>query len=263
MKKIALVIAVVLVLIGSVVGGVVAANGATPTLTLTGGSSAPSRVTISGKMWTPAVQVDLYMDMPLDEAHRVAFAMPDSRGSFLTSFALGPTNIGVHKIIGQQNGGTPVEVEKTFSVTRTQQLDDRVQATSGSTQGGDEPIFEYGQIRHVSLTLNAVEGYVNSSFGEEDSPDGGDITTGGCNHRYSKVTVLIDTELGEATLDCFGDSWLGWLGHEGLHTYQFDTPEWRIIVEQGCEHKGAVTCAWAVVTTNPGTSGIIFPDLPE
>ena len=264
MRKLALAIVLVLVLVGSVVGGVVAANGASPTLSVSGGSSAPSRVSISGKSWTPAVQVNLYMDTTADEAHHVAFATPDSRGSFLASFALGPAELGPHEIIGVQNG---TEVHAAFTITNTQQLDDRTMAVlqniedididiSGEvdkieakldnmvqTEAGcllleckgseEEEEFEYDQIRHVSLTLNVECG------------DDGD---------WVKVEIM--TPLGWATLDCFGDGLLGigWIGQNGLHIYQFDTFHWRIILHVGESSKtaGILDCSWAVTTIQEG-----------
>jgi hypothetical protein len=122
-RKLALAIVLVLVMIGGAVGGLAAVNGApaSPTLNASG-NSAPGPVIISGQGWTPGVQVNLYMDVRNDSAHYVAVATPNSKGKFSTTFTVGPTTLGNHEIIGIQNS---TEVDAWFTLTSTQQVDNR------------------------------------------------------------------------------------------------------------------------------------------
>jgi hypothetical protein len=122
-RKLALAIVLVLVLVGGALGGmaVATATNGSPTLSAVG-NSAPGLVSITGLHWTPGVPVNLYMDY-IDVAHHVAVATPNSVGRFVQSFVVGPTTLGGHTIFGVQNGGAPVPA--LFTITSTQQLDDR------------------------------------------------------------------------------------------------------------------------------------------
>ena len=81
MRKLALAIVLVLVLVGSTVGGLAVATSspAVPTLNVYG-NSAPGMVSIKGDGWTPGVPVDLWLDTQ-DDVHHVAVATPSSKGN--------------------------------------------------------------------------------------------------------------------------------------------------------------------------------------
>ena len=237
MKKLALAIALVLVLIGSVLGGMVAANGATPTLTLTGGSSAPSRVTISGKSWTPAVQVDLYMDTTADDAHYVAFATPDARGSFLASFALGPAILGLHEIIGIQNG---TEVHVRFTITNTQQVDDRVGDVLDSID------TEVGNIEgKLDQGVAIIESYTGSVIMEPDEGQGWNFY----EIRHVSLTIFVFGTIngGSASVQVrfpyMGTQIFTTITSDGMTTYEFDTSYLRIM-GAGAPFR----CSWNMTT---------------
>ncbi len=283
MRKTALAIVLILVLVGSVVGGVAVAGGASdPTLLVNGGSSAPSRVSISGKNWAPGVPVDLYMDTTdVDEAHHVAVATPDSRGSFLVSFAMGPTTLGDHKIIGVQNS---TQVEASFRVTNTQQLDDRtwdvlqdINEEVGNIEGKlDDPAFGLAEIKSevsdieadVDLLKVAVNhvAIVNSDSDYRHWTSGEDVilirypqirhvsltlwVNGGNDGDLVMVDVYFPSAGTWVTLDRIGGGPVAWAlpGANGVHTYEFDTDAWDIGSHVG---DSPLNCAWNVTTTHP------------
>jgi hypothetical protein len=111
---------------------------ATPTLKANG-SSAPGTIFVSGSYWALGAPVDLYMDpvgaepYSSDVAHHVAIVWPSgSKGNFSTSFVVGPTELGEHKIIAVQGANPPVTLftngwvtaTASFWIKSTQPLDD-------------------------------------------------------------------------------------------------------------------------------------------
>jgi N-acetylneuraminic acid mutarotase len=154
-RKLALAIVLVLVLVGGSVGGWAVANvgAATPSLTAYG-STAPGFVCIRGSDWTRGVPVDLWMDMK-DDAHHVAVATPSSRGIFQTCFMVGPTTLGGHTIIGKQ--GTNPDVVTPFKITSTQQVDDRITDAWQSIEDKlDDPATGLGEIKAEVNTILSI-----------------------------------------------------------------------------------------------------------
>jgi len=132
MRKAALIIGLIIVLITSVLGGSLSvyAN-VSQTLTATNGT-APGSVQVSGTGWTKGVGVKIYMDTE-DDAHFMTIAVPSiqstskTKGLSVTQFSVtlsvGPTSLGTHKIIAVQDATT---LEAFFTLTSVQQVDDRI-----------------------------------------------------------------------------------------------------------------------------------------
>lgn len=273
MRKLALAIALVLILVGGAVGGMAVATsaGTGPTLGVNG-DSAPGFVVITGKNWTPAVQVELYMDY-IDVAHHVAVATPNSAGKFVRIFVVGPTTLGGHTIFGFQNLGAPVPA--LFTLTSTQQPDDRsfdvLNAIKGDVESNTYGLAEIkDEVSDIEACVDEIEDAVldmavfSSASGYRHWISTGEetITTSYAEIRHVSLTFGVD--LGNdgdwvkvefcfsspepdvwGTLDTIGGTGL-WGGNaNGVYTYEFDTDAWRIVGHVGSPN---LNCAWTVTT---------------
>ncbi|MCX5991627.1 MAG: hypothetical protein NTZ04_04795 [Chloroflexi bacterium] len=233
MRKLSLAIVLILMLVGSAVGGMAVATSAPAGPTLkANGSSAPGTIFVSGSYWALGAQVDIWMDVQ-DAAHYVVVVSPSgSKGNFSTSFVVGPTALGEHWIIAVQAGDPEKTVKASFFIKSTQPLDDRTAGIMEEivkdpeiglamfdsaygrecwTQSGTYGIeTTYDGIRHVSLTICVAElsGLLNRDSVKVEI------------HLYSPVTAQPAIPSGWCELDTIYSN--------GMKVYEFDSDGWRI-----------------------------------
>jgi hypothetical protein len=119
MKKIALIVVLIAVLVAAGLG-TMAAVAQTPALSVKVDSTL-TFLRATGSKWTPAQLVSLYWDVE-DNAHLVAIAQPYKNGAIAATVPLDGTTPGYHEIIGVQGGTT---VAKQFWLPAAEPLDDR------------------------------------------------------------------------------------------------------------------------------------------
>jgi hypothetical protein len=248
MRKAALIIGMVIVLVGSVMGGMALhTNAATPTLKVTSFNGvAPGTMTVAGQNWPLGIAVSLYVDAA-DVEHELARVTPNANGSFIKSFPLGSIDLGDHFALAFQLPATGTAAP--FTVTARQLIDEMtsnmlsdmvVNSTYGLQEiksevskapafdtdhgsitvdmGSDFKQFSYETITHVSLTI--------AGTGIQGTP--GDKIL---------VTVRVGTNLALNTLAEIIDN--------NVHTYQFDTKYFQIYVWDGDGYSNA---AWDITT---------------
>ena len=253
MRKLALAIVLVLVLVGGAVGGLAVATSANggPTLKANG-SSAPGTVFVSGSYWTPGVPVSLFMDKT-DEAHYVAVATPNSVGRFVTSFVVGPTILGGHTIIGIQ-GAT--EIHAPFTLTSTSQVDDRtVNTLNGIGTVVDKTEGEVSDIHNVVAHVTIFD---SESEYHEYTSDGSVVFHFGqtCHVSLTTATDLDGNDSVDVSVQ-LGDPNAYWLlgrivapSNQEAHTFQFDAMVWKISWHVDLlATTPTITLGWNITTT--------------
>jgi hypothetical protein len=269
-RKLALAIVLVIVLVGSGLAGMSLTGAAPSAPTLkANGSSAPGTVFVSGSYWALGTPVDIYMDPvsdppdPSDVAHHVAVAWPSgSMRNFSTSFVVGPTSLGYHKIIAVQDS---VEQTASFCIKSTQPLDDWTAQVLEDIQ--NDPEIGLAEIKsEVSNIEDALchVAIINTYCSNETWTGGGDHTRciWFCHQiRHVSLTILpsavdfgdsVWVEIHFPSTDTWGklSSFLDNLGSD-VKTYEFDTDKFRIVghIKKSC---GDLNCTWNIVTTKPG-----------
>jgi hypothetical protein len=241
MKRLLLIIGLVIVLAGSLAGGLALhAGAANPNLKITNFNGVvPATITVSGQNWDLAVMpVDLYVDTE-DGVHKIAeIANVSSKGAFVKNFPLGSLSIGTHKIIASPGGGD--KAEASFIVTArelmneqtTEALSDIVEnanygleeiknevkniefcapaftstyRTVNFSEAISPTILRYASIRHVSLSLKTegLEEGDSVSLMVHFGPPGGDLFY----TDYDEIEHITKN---------------------GTYFFQFDTDQWGI-----------------------------------
>ena len=123
MKKIALTIALLAVVIGGLVGGMVVAAPAGPTITVSPGKVVPGdTLTVKGSGWSPDDMVYVYMD-EVDLTHQLVFSQTQPNGKFEASFIMAATTMGLHEVVAVQGAK---QVSYTVVLTATTPIDERI-----------------------------------------------------------------------------------------------------------------------------------------
>ena len=252
MRKLALAIVLIVILVGSGLAGMSLTSAAPGGETLkANGSSAPGTVFVSGSYWALGAPVDIYMD-PVndppdssDVAHHVAVAWPSgSKRNFSTSFVVGPTALGEHKIIAIQG---LVEQTAYFTICSTQPVDDRVleEIVSDPANGLVEIKAEVSNIEDALCHVAIINTYCGSVTwppitGHPPLPPVVDWHKcfWFCQTRHVSLTLLADhdvsVEVYFPSTNSWGkvSSWLDSLGSE-VKTYEFDCQKFRICGSTG------------------------------
>jgi len=225
MKRFLLVISLVIVLVGSLAGGLALnAGAANPSLKITKFNGiVPASIIVSGQNWNPSESpINFYVDVE-DEQHRVGELVQDSsRGTFVKNLPLGSLSIGRHRLIAEGSTGLRVDIE--FYVTARElanehtletltNIEDNVlgfESTRGSRKcsesGFDEVFFPYRSIRHVNLSLMTK------------NLDGGDEVNVRIHFgpRGEEVQYVSDYDL------------IANITSNGVQFFQFDTDQWGL-----------------------------------
>jgi hypothetical protein len=249
-RKLALAIVLVLVLVGGAVGGmaVATASNGGPTLNVSG-NTAPGLVIIRGQHWTPASTggpVDLWMDVQ-DNAHHVALGTPNSYGQFTMSFVVGPTTLGGHAIIAVQGAN---HAAMAFVITSTSQVDDRTWSLLNEIDGNFDGVTIMDTFRG-SLARGPTGNVIADSWN--------------WNGHVKHVSLTIQVE------NANDDDWVKiWVNTPSaaspgvlanitaadvatctVKSYEFDTNGWYIQVHQGNAPPPPLVVSWFVTTIEP------------